>query len=853
MRSVLMLVCVLSLLTQSGLRGEGPNSPDGQLRVLDGFSIERVAGPPLVDRPIVADFDLAGNLYVADSSGSNDNVKKQLEERPHRIVRLTDHDGDGRYDSRTVFADRMMFPEGTMWFGGSLYVSAPPSIWKLTDTDGDGVADQREEWLHQTLTGCANDLHGPYAGPDGWIYWCKGAFAEQTHLRRDGPPLVTRASHIFRRRPEGGDVEVVMTGGMDNPVDVVFTAEGERIFTTTFLQNPRGGLRDGLIHAIYGGVYGKQNSRIGPQKRTGKLMPVLTHLGAAAPCGLTRFRSKSFGEEYEGNLFACLFNMHKVTRHSLVPEGATFRTIDEDFVASDNVDFHPTDVVEDADGTLLIVDTGGWYKLCCPTSQLHKPDVLGAIYRVRRIGAKNVEDPRGLAFNWKQSSLETLGNLLADERVAVRSRATQELGARGAAAAAFLGNRLAVASGNSSEDVAWRRRALWALSRIESSGAREAVRRALGDGDESVRQVAAHVVSLWRDPAAVAGLVKLLESPSAHNRRVAAEALGRLGDPAAVPHLLEGAKTMNGRVLEHSLIYALIEIGDAKATRQGLGSSHSGVRKAALLALDQMDDGGLAPEEVTTLLRSHDDAVRTTALWIASHRPEWGGELVSFLRERLHSVTSEERSAVETQLASYGDSTAVQTLIAEELGDRKTDSLQRAVLLGAMKAAGLREPPMEWVTALYDALSHQDILVVEAALAAARSLRVPKEAAAGLNLRLVAAANRDDLPAVLRLEALAAAPEGVATVGAELYGLLIKHLRMENPIAVRGTSAAALANATLSVSQLHELARTLPETGALEVNRLLVAFEQAPDPALGKKVFQPWKIPRPEQAYGSIC
>jgi len=37
----------------------------------------------------------------------------------------------------------MMFPEGTMWLKGSLYVAAPPSIWKLTDTDGDGVADER--------------------------------------------------------------------------------------------------------------------------------------------------------------------------------------------------------------------------------------------------------------------------------------------------------------------------------------------------------------------------------------------------------------------------------------------------------------------------------------------------------------------------------------------------------------------------------------------------------------------------------------------------------------------------------------------------------------------------------------
>ena len=34
-----------------------------------------------------------------------------------------------------------------MWHDGSLYVSAPPSIWKLTDTDGDGVADERVEWF----------------------------------------------------------------------------------------------------------------------------------------------------------------------------------------------------------------------------------------------------------------------------------------------------------------------------------------------------------------------------------------------------------------------------------------------------------------------------------------------------------------------------------------------------------------------------------------------------------------------------------------------------------------------------------------------------------------------------------
>src|SRR5947209_6416097 len=43
----------------------------------DGFIIELVAAPPLVSRPITADFDEAGHLYVADASGSGDKVEKQ--------------------------------------------------------------------------------------------------------------------------------------------------------------------------------------------------------------------------------------------------------------------------------------------------------------------------------------------------------------------------------------------------------------------------------------------------------------------------------------------------------------------------------------------------------------------------------------------------------------------------------------------------------------------------------------------------------------------------------------------------------------------------------------------------------
>ncbi len=394
---VLSAVCVLAPSVVSA--AEIPL--DGQFFTLpDGFSIEVSANPPLVNRPNTGAFDEQGRFYVSDSSGSNDKVEKQLAERPHRILRLEDTNGDGRFDRHTIFADKMMFPEGTMWLDGSLYVSAPPSIWKLTDTDGDGVADRRQEWIKRTLTHCANDLHGPYAGPDGWIYWCKGAFADQTYQLPGKKPVVSSAAHIFRARPDGTGLEPVMAGGMDNPVDVVFTPGGERIFSTTFLTHPADGKRDGLIHAIYGGVYGKPHGVIAGHKLTGELMPPLVHLGPAAACGLTRYESHSFGADFKDNLFTCCFNMRKLARSELTPHGASFTAKTSDFLVSNSLDFHPTDVIEDADGSLIVINTGGWYKLCCPTSQLWKPDILGAIYRIRRTGAPKIDDPRGLKTAW---------------------------------------------------------------------------------------------------------------------------------------------------------------------------------------------------------------------------------------------------------------------------------------------------------------------------------------------------------------------------------------------------------------------------------------------------------------------
>jgi putative membrane-bound dehydrogenase-like protein len=811
-----------------------------------GFEIEIAAGSPLVDRPITADFDEQGRLYVSDSSGSNDNVQKQLEEKPHRVMRLEDTDGDGRFDRSTVFADKLMFPEGTMWYDGSLYVAAPPSIWKLTDTDGDGVADQREEWFQgKTLTGCANDLHGPYLGPDGWIYWCKGAFAEQTYERAGRPPLVTKAAHIFRCRPDGSQIEPVMTGGMDNPVDVVFTPGGERIFTTTFLVHPGGGLRDGLIHAVYGGVYGKVHAVLDGHPRTSPdVMPALSHLGPAAPCGLTRYESDVFGKEYQDNLFAALFNMQKVTRHVLTADGATFASRDEDFVVSSNRDFHPTDVLEDADGSLLVVDTGGWYKLCCPTSQLLKADVLGAIYRIRPVRAERLQlgDPRGLTLKWADGPISDLAKRLGDPRPAVQRRAVHELARRGGRAVDCLKEIIASTPRNVAaprETIA----AVWTLARIGNEPARKALCKALEQPDATVRQAAIHSLSVLRAREALPQLFALLASESAQNRRAAAEAIGRLRDGSTVGRLLAalenlpavGSDTSGERILEHSLIYALIETGDSKATAAGLKSKHAVVQRAALVALDQMPNGGLTAPTVTPLLAAGDVELRRAAGWIVGRHPEWADALADYLTRRLgtENLSGDDQTELATQLATFAPSPKVQELLASRLTEKGATVDQRHVVLTAMAHSGLKEIPAFWIAGLAQVVGAADPALRAEVIATIRALPIAKATAGPLTETLTQLAGREDIGDADRLALLAAVPGGLDPVPPATFDLLLAQLDADKGPSLRAAAVEGLAKAKLTADQLAALSKQLPSARPLEVDRLLTAFEQSTDAEVG--------------------
>src|SRR4051812_32376445 len=129
-RSRLTLLGTLLLLAMDGpgsrtatFGGEASTSrPDGgpasRLHVPDGFVVEMVAGPPLVEHPMMACFDERGRLFVAEAAGLNLRADDLLKDPPNRIRLLEDTDGDGRFDKGTIFADRMTFPMGAQWYRG---------------------------------------------------------------------------------------------------------------------------------------------------------------------------------------------------------------------------------------------------------------------------------------------------------------------------------------------------------------------------------------------------------------------------------------------------------------------------------------------------------------------------------------------------------------------------------------------------------------------------------------------------------------------------------------------------------------------------------------------------------------
>ena len=107
-----------------------------------GFRIELVAAEPLVVDPVAMAFDEQGGLFVVEMR----DYSEQDKERLGRVRRLTDDDGDGRFDRSTVFVDGLSWPTAVAWYDGGvlpeyLRGSLPVSFRNLPRSTGPSARD----------------------------------------------------------------------------------------------------------------------------------------------------------------------------------------------------------------------------------------------------------------------------------------------------------------------------------------------------------------------------------------------------------------------------------------------------------------------------------------------------------------------------------------------------------------------------------------------------------------------------------------------------------------------------------------------------------------------------------------
>src|SRR5439155_3065401 len=112
-----------------------------KMRLPPGFKATVFAAEPDVQNPIAMAWDARGRLWVAENYTYAEPARKFDLNLRDRILIFEDTDGDGRFDTRKVFADDLQMLTSIEIGHGGVWVMCPPQLLFFPDRDGNDVPD----------------------------------------------------------------------------------------------------------------------------------------------------------------------------------------------------------------------------------------------------------------------------------------------------------------------------------------------------------------------------------------------------------------------------------------------------------------------------------------------------------------------------------------------------------------------------------------------------------------------------------------------------------------------------------------------------------------------------------------
>lgn len=361
-----------------------PDEAVAKMSIPDGFEVSVFASEPDIAEPIGFCFDHRGRLWVAENF--NYQTRRQHTNDPvSRIQILEDTNGDGVFDHKKTFTDKLTFTSGLACGFGGVFVGSPPHLTFIPDEDGNDIPDGPPQIL---LDGWGiNDRHETLNsfiwGPDGWLYGCHGVFTE-SNVGRPGHPDSERQfidGGIWRYHPTRQSFEI-FARGLSNPWGFDFDDHGQGFATCCVIPH--------LFHVVQGGIYHKQSRpHVNPYVYD-DIKTIRDHTHLSAHGGARFYLADTFPERYRNRLFMCNIHEHAVLTDILVPTGSSF-------VGKHGDDFMPTNDMAWVGFSVEIGPEGGVYIL-----DWHDNDVCGnavnfpnsgRIYRIMPKGVKPVARP----------------------------------------------------------------------------------------------------------------------------------------------------------------------------------------------------------------------------------------------------------------------------------------------------------------------------------------------------------------------------------------------------------------------------------------------------------------------------